>query len=391
MSPAHRIVSSVTGLVLLAAVALKLESPAHAATALAHALRPLFEPGQLTVAGLTLLLILTETALGAAMILRPSRAVRAASALTFLVFAIVLVIRFTAHDAPPCGCLGRLFSADTALSARLDAGRNIMFALALLLTLPDPPVESTPPLARPHDAASRPAFTLTEALVTIAIIAIILAIVIPVLARARTASKVSRSLAAQQQIVAALHIYGQTHKDFFPHFEPLAGVKGPVRIRGTTVMEGYFRAHMGFWLAAVGPDDEALINLAIWPPRSRQYATAAEEAIGLYYSVYYMSPTVAADPTLFTDLTAQSPSPDPSLLRAVRWDEMTFPARKGLFIDFSLFWTGRRDEHIVAAFGDASAAVLPSDAPPEPIVPQPAQGPRTIVISTRNGIRGVDR
>lgn len=389
-----RLVSAGAGLVMLAAVVFKLESPAPTIGAIAYTLRPVVDLGPITGAMGVFLLILAETAIAALLILPPNTTVRGVGGIVFMLFGLVLAVRFTGDNAPPCGCLGRMLAPDNTGQAWIDAARNGMFGMALLLTLGRPSMNkllSSQDGNAPPTRAGTLGFTLIETLVTILIIATILAITLPMLARTRSSSAVVKSLSAQKQIVASVEMYGQAHNGYFPHYEPLDGVAGPVRIRGITVMEGYFRAHMGFWLAAVGPDDESLINLAIWPPRTRGYATPAEESSGLYYSVYYMTATAAADPAAFTDPAAQNPTLDPALLRGVRWDEMTYPDRKGLFLDFSLYRTAKRHQHVVAAFGDASAAKLASDAPPEPIVPQPAQGPRSIVISTRHGIRGTDR
>jgi type II secretory pathway pseudopilin PulG len=391
---AARLVSFVAGLVMLVAVVMKLESPAPTIGAIAFTLRPLIEVGPLTGTLGAYLLIMAETVLGAMLVLSPNRMIRGVGAGVYLFFGLVLIARFTGDSAPPCGCLGRLLAPGNTAQAWSDAARNGLFGMALLLTLGQPSMIKPKTIDSGNGTPTRSGslgFTLIETLVTIAVIITVLAITLPMLARTRSSSAVVKSLSAQKQIVASVEMYGQAYRGYFPHYEPLDGVAGPVRIRGATVMEGYFRAHMGFWLAAVGPDDEALINLAIWPPRTQREATPAEESIGLHYSVYYMTATAAADPAAFTDPIAQSPTLDAALLRGVRWDETTYPDRKGLFLDFSLYMNGKRHQHVVAAFGDGSAAQLASDTPPEPIVPQPAQGPRSIVISTRNGIRGTDR
>ncbi|MGD9691116.1 MAG: MauE/DoxX family redox-associated membrane protein [Phycisphaerales bacterium] len=382
------------GLLLLAAAALKIESPAEVLGAVAHTLRPLRSIGLAEAAAAAFCLIVVESFLGLALIVAPGRSARLASAALLTMFAIVLAARFSSAAAPPCGCLGRLLQSQGPAHVWLDAGRNLLLAAALVvMPLSPTAIDGSDRLRRLplRPITARRAFTLVELLVVIAVLAVLLALVLPTLRWMRRAAEVTRSLSAQQQIVAAVHLYGQSSADFFPHFEALDGTTGPVRMRGYTIQTGYFRAHMGFWLAAVGPDDRALINLAIWPPAAQRGPLTDDELTrGLHYSVYFLTATIAADPAAFTDPIASGPLLDPALLRGVRWSEMTFPSRKGLFLDFALI-EGESDDRYVAAFGDGSAAQLPGREPPEPIVPQPASGPQTIVISTRNGIRGVDR
>lgn len=386
-----RVVSIVTGMFMIVAAALKLASPAKALGAVAYAIRPVVGVGPLVGAGLVFVLIVGECVLGVALLLSRSRGVRWIAGAVFVGFGLVLVTRFSDRGAPPCGCLGGLLQSDGPWHVWVDATRNMFFALALLLTLGRDCRANSGKAERasPGAEGAQRAFTMVEMLVTIAVVAVLVVITVPILRNSKMSTRVVKSMAAQKQIVAAVQVYGQSYGDYFPHFEPLDGLQGPVIIRGTTVMQGYFRAHLSLWLAAVGPDDEALIELAIWPPGSRNKVGASAAEAGLFYSVYYMTATAAADPALFTDPVANSP--DPSLLRGVRWEEMTFPSKKGLFLDFALNSTGSREDRVVASFGDGSVAELAGRSSPLPIVALPGDGPQTIVISTRNGIRGVDR
>lgn len=389
---AERFVRVVVAVIMLTAAAMKLESPAQAVAAIGHAFAPLGQMGNASGAAGALVLIVVEAGLGLGLHSGAGRGVRIATAALLGVFAAVLVSRFASSDAPPCGCLGRLFTPSHAGQAWMDAGRNVLLAGALLLTLPrragvarvQAPPES---LA----GASVRGFTLVEVLVTIAIVAVLVAILAPVLARAQGSSAVGRSMSAQRQLVASLDVYGREHADSFPHFPTLDNIGGPVRMRGMTIVTGYFRAHMAFWLAAVGPHDEGLINLAVWPPAGRgPPMTDQERANGIHHSAFYMSATVAADSAVFDGSHDGASTAEPRLLRGVRWAEMRFPSAKGLFLDFSMIRGEGRDRY-VAAFGDGSAGEIPGGASPEPIVEQPYGGPLSVVMSTREGIRGRDR
>ncbi len=392
---ADRLVTVVVAIVMLTAAVLKLDAPGQTVGAIAHALEPIGSIGPVTGAAAALVLIVMEASVGLGLLMLPGHVVRIATVAMMGAFAVVLVVRFTSPGAPPCGCLGRFFTPTHAGQAWLDAGRNVLLAGALLLTMPRRVVEPRAPgTVSSRGPASIRAFTLVELLVSIAIVAILIAIVVPVLARAKDSSAVAKSLSAQKQLMASLQVYGHEYADCFPHFDTMDNIGGPVRMRGMTIMTGYFRAHMAFWLAAVGPHDEGLINLAMWPPLGQAPPmTDLERANGIHHSAFYLSATVAADPVVFGGSHDGASEVDPRLLRGVRWAEMRFPSSKGLFLDFSMIRGEGRDRY-VAAFGDGSAAELPgggAGVSPEPIVDQPYGGPVTVVMSTRNGIQGRDR
>ncbi|HEV8604844.1 MAG TPA: prepilin-type N-terminal cleavage/methylation domain-containing protein [Tepidisphaeraceae bacterium] len=65
-----------------------------------------------------------------------------------------------------------------------------------------------------------PAFTLVELLVAIAIVAVLLAILLPALARIREAAQSAACLSNMRQLAVAVHLYAADHKDrlpFIPH------------------------------------------------------------------------------------------------------------------------------------------------------------------------------
>lgn len=389
---AERAAGVATGVLFMGAAAMKVWSPGEAVSAVAHAVSPV------TVLNVTSGLVITsgligvEAGLGAALLCRPSRGVRHGAAALLCVLAAVLAVRFTGPSAPACGCLGSMVIERGAAGAWMDVARNLAFAAGLFLTAGGREVTGEAGVARRGGVlAGARGFTIVEVLVVVAVVALLAALLIPAVAAGRARTRVVRSLSAQQQIGAAIAGYGTDHKDYFPNFETLDGAAGPVRMRGEVVPTGYFRAHMGFWLAAVGPHDEGLINLARWPAIAGAEPMGEEERRrGLHYSTYYMSATVAADPLAFTEPIASSHPLDPTLLRGMRWSEVLWPARKGLTLDFALY-RGMRDDAYVAGFCDGSVAELADASPPEPLVPQPGGGPITIVMSTRGGVRGVDR
>ncbi len=88
-------------------------------------------------------------------------------------------------------------------------------------------------------------FTLIELLVVVAIIALLLAILIPSLNAARAQGKTARCLTNLRQLSVAVNIYTQEHRDMFPPWGLAHGGSGnPLRS----------------WIAALGPEYCALYD-----------------------------------------------------------------------------------------------------------------------------------
>jgi prepilin-type N-terminal cleavage/methylation domain-containing protein len=403
-----RAVCALVGVVLLSAGVLKALDPAEPLAAVAHTLQPMLGDGpSRPLLGLLVVgLVAVEAGLGLGLVLKPTRAVRTAASAVLLVFAIVLITRFTQADSPSCGCLGKWLSAKGTTQAWLDAVRNLTFAGSLVL-LPALPIDRRPVRGtssdRPRDAmtsrhslaAPAHGFTVIELMVVLALITSLTALMIPALALVRQEARVIRSLSAQRQLAAALHTYAENNRDCFPFFRPLGTSWDPLLVSGWPSPRSFFGAYMTMWLALVAPDDEALLRMARYTPDTPRQIPPddiPEQLFATYLTSYFLSPTLTADPRVFDTPLSDRPFLErPVHLRAVRQVEVLQPSRKGVILDLAV--TARPSAlPNVAAFADGSAARFDADHPPvPPIAVLGGRIPLIPVLSTRHGVRGVDR
>ena len=79
------------------------------------------------------------------------------------------------------------------------------------------------------------AFTLIELLVVIAIIAILAALLLPALARAKVKAQAIKCISNQKQQYLGYHMYAEENRDFFPIHGDWATVGGFIRTNVRTV------------------------------------------------------------------------------------------------------------------------------------------------------------
>src|SRR5256714_8798091 len=75
----------------------------------------------------------------------------------------------------------------------------------------------------PKNALSRPGFTLVELLVVIGIIAVLIAILLPALAKARFQATLTACASNQRQLGAAMLMYANGNRGLMPRFDLTGG------------------------------------------------------------------------------------------------------------------------------------------------------------------------
>lgn len=193
------------------------------------------------------------------------------------------------------------------------------------------------PLNKPRTEASiRSAargFTLLEVLVTIAIIAVLIGILVPIIGVARRKGEGVGTTSMMRQASAALAMYGGDYNDAFPYLATPGQPDTPITVGQSQIARGgYFGIHARFWTALIVPD-----YLEI-PPRDLSFSDTSRTSspvIGpaggeaLYISRYWLTHAAHAAPAFWED----EPSTDTSLLRGMRLTDVAYPSQKGTLLD----------------------------------------------------------
>lgn len=349
-------------------------------TSLERAHLPLAQLRVITTIGV----IVVESVIGTALIVfgaRPRVPAMAACAV-LLVFCGILIYMATMESPPSCGCLGGwdLVKRDARTSAYLGLVRNAGL-LGLAGWLATPSVSSRARANRPLRRANRPAFTIIEMLLAIAIVGVLIAILVPALARAKHQAKETDLLSALRQCYAGIAVYTTDERGYFPYL----GVKHQPEIGALpgTIWEHapppYFRGQAFLWPTALlrqGTDLSGLPNMTLkqlQQPRIHTYL--------------WMTHAAHARPEYWVG--EDVPQDSQALYAGVRIDEATFPANKGLLIDVAM---QAQDSSVKVGFVDGSVSFRSTQAPSMDVeyLNRPYGAVPWRVLTTPEGMRGRD-
>jgi prepilin-type N-terminal cleavage/methylation domain-containing protein len=197
----------------------------------------------------------------------------------------------------------------------------------------------------------RHAFTLVECLVTIAIVAILLALAIPSLASARRGSRVAGSLSNLHQIGGLLSMYANQNHDAFP-----ATTEGRSYAISDAMQIAYPYWQVYFtWPAVVSPGLSMRDGAAVYisPFSTRQAPKSA------WPPSYSMSTSVVGAPKLWTvdgvagklmEIGQTHASVRFASLKALAWD-IEIPSPRGV-----VEWSSDADYPVPMLMADASAS-----------------------------------
>lgn len=174
--------------------------------------------------------------------------------------------------------------------------------------------------------STRSAFTIIELLVSLSIIALLIAIIAPSLGKTMWHARSSKEAVAERNLFAALSMYMDDHKEAFPHFGPVGNPFGSSYVNGITTTEGlYFQLHASYWATLLVPnyipdrstlEDEETTRVMIEQGRE-----------GLILARSAMTMTAFADPRAFS-LRMANQKLNFTHYRGTRLNEVAFPSQK---------------------------------------------------------------
>lgn len=392
-----RALSVATGALLLLAAVTKFGSPLEIAQSISFVL--FGRPSASAVPHiLAMVVVIFEILLGLALVLtRPGRWLLLGTMALITAFTLALARLSSLDGAPDCGCfsLGKLRERE-ASGAGAGILRNGALLVAILWMHRHARSGRTSPEGGPARGrgGSRHAhgFTLIELIISIAVIALLIALAIPSLAGARMRAKMAWSLSTQRQIGAAIHLYAQDHGETFPTVgEPERLGGGLVGPRGDTIGSEYFQSSLYRWSTLLFP--HYVPTLSTLKPGVRNAGTEQIED-GWIRSTYLLTYNAWADPRYWNE---DSPTPVRPLLRATRVGEVRFPSEKGLVLDVHHGAMNRNEfpgyRNLSVGRADGSAGELDWWSVPLSAVYSNPRWPvpwRLPVLATRDGLWGRD-
>ncbi len=232
------------------------------------------------------------------------------------------------------------------------------------------------------------AFTILELLVCVAVMAILVSLVLPGLAAARSRGRLAASLSGLRQVVAATCAYANDNREQLPFLATPRKPWEPIRLGGHETFPNSYFLQSRLVLSLLWPT--YLSDRASLLPRLCEWCDELSEEV--VYSRYWMSDTAFAEPAYWAEDT---PPDSLAPYRGMRLGEAVFPSLKGLYLDRGaslrpLREGGGLDPWVVGRCdGSASTKAFDiqeyTDIPPRPYMATPWP-----VMFTRYGFSGRD-
>ena len=243
------------------------------------------------------------------------------------------------------------------------------------------------------NASVHRAFTILELFAAIAVVALLLAILLPALSSARRTARFSTSLANHRTVLQTIAAYTGDNADTHPYLVAgdLDGLSpGPLPIgphRGLSP-----RDQARYWAtAAVRHTPE--LRAALYPEREHWPAFRdRDDAAGITGGAFIATAAMFAAPEYFSETIP----PAPSHLRPTRTAEIAFPAAKMLVYDWSSVWLNRQsdidaDTNLRQTYGFADGSAIAAPDLAGPFVERSTALFNASGHTTTNGLDGRDR
>lgn len=346
-----------------------------------------------SIVPISVLVIVWEAFLGLLLISGVGRrGVALATGGTLILFSSALVRLMFLPETPACGCFGAFPRAveDARGAVQFGLIRNAAL-LWLAVWLGMQKGDGAAGRGPAHRASGAvPGYSIVEILVCIVIIAVLIAIALPVFRHAREKARLTESLSALRQLLASVDVYASDHRELFPFLgvpgHPERGLErfGP---RGASF--SYFGGSSKLWATALVQSGHSEIAELAGETRlteSLRESFGTPDVIGTYFRLTHVS---AADPGFWEPGGVPS---EPMFFRAVGRHEVGFPSGKGLLVDVHEDVFNETSADVGWNVGSADGAA--SFRARTPVVHTDLHRPYGAipwsVLTTRRGIRGRD-
>ncbi len=247
---------------------------------------------------------------------------------------------------------------------------------------------------------SRPsAFTLLELLAMIAVVAVLMAILLPALGKARGSARLNVHRSNMRECLNSISMYAENFRSHFPFMgvvgRPELGVAEFNDLEppgsGMSYNAGYFSAHSFHWPTALVRAGFRVEQVADPDPQRRESLAERYGGSELLGSAYYLTHAAVAAPQYW--LPGPVPDPTPGIFKPMRTDQLRFPGAKGLLLAMRLGVYDDTDEEeqtwILVGMGDNSLSKRENPAF-APLSPRPYAALDFPVLTTEQGLEGRD-
>ncbi|MGI9013189.1 MAG: prepilin-type N-terminal cleavage/methylation domain-containing protein [Phycisphaerales bacterium] len=229
-------------------------------------------------------------------------------------------------------------------------------------------------------------FTAIELLVVLAVLAVLIAILLPAVAGVRNRAEDTAAAGALRQTYVALQLYSFEHNLGLPYWNTPGDPDGPYELYGRNVYHfpgsGHFERMSWTWANMIVPYMSGTSDIG---PRPFRLVSHPDDET-LFLCRFKMTYGAFADPWFWSD---DRPATD-SMLRGTRMTEVKWPARKALLIDGATNHRLNGGVMVQCAAADGSIGSHPPRSE-SGVVDRLHYGAAIApLFATRYGLRGID-